>query len=190
MRNCCTGGFFFCGGDTLNEEVILVDIFDHELGSGEKLEVHRQKKLHRAFSLFIADKRGNILLQKRAEGKYHSAGLWCNACCSHPRTGERTRDAVIRRAKEELGIDVDPYELFHFTYYEDFGDLAEYELDHVFLAQYEGELHPDPEEVAEIRWIHVFDLKEELEQHPERFAAWFQIAAPRVLENSFRIWWD
>ena len=97
---------------------------------------------------------------------------------------------MIRRAKEELGIEVDPYELFHFTYYEDFGDLAEYELDHVYLAQFEGELHPDPMEIGEIRWISIFELKKELEMHPERFAAWFQIAAPRVLENSFRIWWD
>ena len=174
----------------MNDDIILVDIFDKETGSAEKMEAHRQKKLHRAFSLFIADKHGNMLLQKRAEGKYHSAGLWCNACCSHPRKGERTRDAVIRRAREELGIDVDPYELFHFTYYEDFGNLAEYELDHVFLAQYEGELHPDPEEVGDLRWISIFELKKELEEHPERFAAWFQIAAPRVLENSFRVWWD
>ncbi len=174
----------------MNDDIILVDIFDKETGSAEKMEAHRQKKLHRAFSLFVADKHGNMLLQKRAEGKYHSAGLWCNACCSHPRIGERTRDAVIRRAREELGIEVDPYELFHFTYYEDFGNLAEYELDHVFLAQYEGELHPDPEEVGDLRWISIFELKKELEEHPERFAAWFQIAAPRVLENSFRVWWD
>ena len=151
----------------MNDDIILVDIFDKETGSAEKMEAHRQKKLHRAFSLFIADKHGNMLLQKRAEGKYHSAGLWCNACCS-----------------------LDPYELFHFTYYEDFGNLAEYELDHVFLAQYEGELHPDPEEVGDLRWISIFELKKELEEHPERFAAWFQIAAPRVLENSFRVWWD
>ena len=174
----------------MSEEIILVDIFDKEIGTGEKLEVHRQKKLHRAFSLFIADGRGNILLQKRAEGKYHSGGLWCNACCSHPRKGERLKEAVARRAKEELGIDIVPHELFHFIYFEDFGDLAEYELDHVFLAQYTGEVQADPSEIAETRWVSIFDLKEELEQHPERFAAWFQIAAPRVLENSFRVWWD
>ena len=148
----------------MSDEIILVDLFDVETGSAEKMDAHRQKKLHRAFSLFVADKRG--------------------------RKGERTRDAVIRRAKEELGIEVDPYEVFHFTYYEDFGDLAEYELDHVYLAQFEGELHPDPMEIGEIRWISIFELKKELEMHPERFAAWFQIAAPRVLENSFRIWWD
>ena len=77
----------------MNDDIILVDIFDKETGSAEKMEAHRQKKLHRAFSLFIADKHGNMLLQKRAEGKYHSAGLWCNACCSHPRKGE-TRGKV------------------------------------------------------------------------------------------------
>ena len=174
----------------MSEEIILVDMFDKEIGTEEKLEAHRQKKLHRAFSLFVADGRGNILLQKRAEGKYHSGGLWCNACCSHPRKGERLKDAVVRRTKEELGIDIDPHELFHFIYFEDFGDLAEYELDHVFLAQYTGEVQADPSEIAETRWVSIFDLKEELEQHPERFAAWFQIAAPRVLENSFRVWWD
>ena len=174
----------------MSQEVILVDIFDNEIGTEEKLQAHREKKLHRAFSLFLSDDRANMLLQKRAEGKYHSGGLWCNACCSHPQSGERTKDAVVRRAKEELGIDVDPYELFHFTYFEDFGDLAEYELDHVFLAQYTGELHVDPEEIAETRWVSIFQLKEELEKHPEQFAAWFQIAAPRVLQNSFRVWWD
>lgn len=174
----------------MKDEVILVDLFDCEIGIMEKMEAHEKRLLHRAFSLFIADGRGNILLQKRATGKYHSAGLWCNACCSHPRNGERLRDAVIRRAEEELGIRVDPHELFHFIYYSDYGNLAEYELDHVFLAQYEGEVTPDPEEAEEIRWISVFDLKKELEAHPEQFTTWFQIAAPRVLENSFRVWWD
>jgi len=173
----------------MNDEIILVDLLDRQIGSGEKMKVHEEKKLHRAFSLFIADNRGNILLQKRAEGKYHSGGLWTNACCSHPRVGERTKDAVIRRCREELGIEVNPYELFHFVYYHDFGDLAEYELDHVFLAQYEGDVRLDPEEASESKWIPVTELKEDLEKHPDSYTVWFQIAAPRVLENAFRSWW-
>src|SRR5271168_1810255 len=114
------------------EEVILVDESDQPLGTMEKMEAHRRAVLHRAFSVFIFNSRGEMLLQQRAPDKYHSAGLWSNACCSHPRPGEETADAASRRLKEELGFTTPLEELFHFTYKSEFGNgLTEYEFDHV-----------------------------------------------------------
>lgn len=166
------------------EEIVLVDLFDRETGYGEKLKVHRERKLHRAFSLFVTDEEGNLLLQKRAEGKYHSGGLWTNACCSHQPRGETLEEAVVRRTREELGIEVVPKELFSFLYFRDFGDLAEYELDHVFLAVYRGnrgDIHPDAGEIGDLQWIRPGDLKQRLEEEPSIFTAWFLTAAPVVL---------
>ena len=171
----------------MREEIILVDLSDHETGTCEKITAHREKRLHRAFSLFVTDGAGHMLIQRRAAGKYHSAGLWCNACCSHPRSGEVLRDAVARRAEEELGLGTFPYgspeEMFSFVYYADFGELAEYEYDHVFLARLDPDtlLHPDPEEIEELRWVTYEDLEEKLISHPGRFSVWFLTAAPRIL---------
>ena len=166
------------------EEIVLVDLFDRETGYGEKQRVHEERALHRAFSLFVTDEEGNLLLQRRAEGKYHSGGLWTNACCSHQRRGETLREAVVRRTREELGIEVVPEELFSFCYFRDFGDLAEYELDHVFLAVYRGDpgdIQPDAGEIGDLLWIRPGDLKRRLEEEPSRFTAWFLTAAPVVL---------
>ncbi|MGI6094471.1 MAG: isopentenyl-diphosphate Delta-isomerase [Lachnospiraceae bacterium] len=164
----------------MNENLIWVDLLDQEIGSGEKLETHRKNQLHRAFSVFVIN--GNkMLIQKRAKGKYHSGGLWANACCSHPRKGETLLEAVPRRMKEELGICCDVKEVFSFVYFQQYEGLSEYEYDHVYLTEYAGEVHPDTEEIEEIRWIAIQDLQKELETHPEQFCAWFLIAAPRVL---------
>lgn len=168
---------------TESGEIILIDLEDRQIGTCEKLRTHREHRLHRAFSLFLVNPDGQMLLQQRAEGKYHSGGLWCNACCSHPRAGEALAEAVPRRAAEELGCSVpQAEELFQFVYYQDYGDLAEYELDHVFLAQAAGPFSPDPEEIQALRWIAPAELEAELLAHPDRFAAWFLIAAPRVLQ--------
>jgi isopentenyl-diphosphate delta-isomerase len=171
----------------MHEEIILVDPYDREIGTCEKITAHRERRLHRAFSLFVTDGAGNLLIQRRAAGKYHSAGLWCNACCSHPRKGEMLADAVSRRAEEELGVpefaDGEPREIFSFVYYADYGELAEYEYDHVFLARLDREtaFHPDPEEIEELSWISLEDLERSLLDHPNRFAIWFLTAAPRVM---------
>jgi len=168
----------------MNESLILVDLFDHELGAEEKLAAHQNQQLHRAFSVFLHHN-GKMLLQRRALHKYHSGGLWANACCSHPRYGMTFEDSVVGRLQEELGItpgSCSPRELFSFVYFCPYDGLSEYEYDHVLLAEYDGPFCPDPEEIMDLRWISFEDLKKELEQNPTAFAAWFLIAAPKVLE--------
>lgn len=167
-----------------SDKLIWVDLFDREIGSGEKLETHVKNQLHRAFSLFIVHD-GKMLIQKRALEKYHSGGLWANACCSHPRWGETLIDAVRKRMEEELGIpqgNCCPEELFSFNYFSQYEGLSEYEIDHVFLADYYGEINVDPDEIMELRWIALEDLQKELEEAPQTFSTWFLIAAPRVIE--------
>ena len=166
-----------------NEKLILVTVDDREIGTLGKEEVHREGLLHRAFSVFLYDGE-RMLLQKRADGKYHSAGLWTNACCSHPRAGERLEEAVHRRLQLECGLDTDVRELFAFTYRTKFADgLCEYEYDHVFLGTYDSTLpvRLDPEEASEYRWVTLSDLKQELLLQPDTFTSWFLIAISRVL---------
>lgn len=165
------------------EKLILVTVDDREIGSLGKEEVHREGLLHRAFSVFLYDGE-RMLLQKRADGKYHSGGLWTNACCSHPRAGEELEDAVHRRLKLECGLDTDVRELFSFTYRTKFAeDLYEYEYDHVFLGTYDSSLpvRMDPEEASDYRWVSLTDLKQELLLKPDTFTSWFLIAVSKVL---------
>lgn len=166
-----------------NDKLILVDLFDNEIGSGEKLETHVKNQLHRAFSVFIVHE-GKMLIQRRALEKYHSGGLWANACCSHPRVGEELVDAVQKRLEEELGItqgNCQLEELFSFNYFSQYDGLSEYEVDHVFLTDYHGEIQVDPDEIMELRWIDLDELQKEMEVEPQKFSTWFLIAAPRVL---------
>lgn len=167
------------------DQLIWVDLFNNEIGSGDKLETHKKNQLHRAFSVFIVHD-GKMLIQKRAAGKYHSAGLWANACCSHPRWGETLADAVQKRMEEELGIPKGscyPEELFSFNYFTMYDGLSEYEIDHVFLVDYDGAMQSDPDEIAELRWVRLEDLKKEMENTPQNFSSWFLIAAPRVIKH-------
>lgn len=164
-------------------KLILVDAADNALGTGEKLAVHRQGLLHRAFSLFLLDGSGRVLLQRRAEGKYHSGGLWTNACCSHPVPELPLSTFVALRAKEELGVTVtDLREMGHFLYYKDFGDgLKEFELDHVFVGRTQDVPRPDPEEVSETAWLTVPEAEADLCCHPERYTAWYPTAFAMAL---------
>lgn len=165
------------------DKLIWVDLSDNEIGTGEKLETHQKNQLHRAFSVYIIHD-GKMLLQRRALGKYHSGGLWANACCSHPRAQETLSEATQKRLQEELGISMGScalQELFSFHYFCPYDGLSEYEIDHVFLGDYDGELVPDEEEIMQLRWVELEELQKELEQHPQQFAAWFLIATPRVL---------
>ena len=165
------------------EKLILVTVDDREIGTLGKEETHRQGLLHRAFSVFLYDGE-RMLLQRRADGKYHSAGLWTNACCSHPRAGETLDEAVHRRMKLELGLDSDVRELFSFTYRTKFADdLYEYEYDHVFLGTYDSSLpvRIDREEASEYRWVGLSELKQELLLRPDTFTSWFLIAVSGVL---------
>lgn len=166
----------------MEDQLILVDTYDKQIGTMGKAEAHRLGKLHRAFSIFII-RDGKVLIQKRRQDKYHSGGLWANTCCSHPRNGESLEHAVHRRLLEEVGFDCPLEELFHFTYRSKYAeDLYEYEIDHVFLGTYHGEVALNPEEVEEIWWIGYEELAKELVENPDQFSSWFQIAAPGVLE--------
>ena len=165
------------------DEIILVDEQDRETGRGEKLAVHRQCLLHRAFSVFLW-REDQLLLQRRAAGKYHSAGLWANTCCSHPRPGEATIAAARRRLREECGIDPPPLrEAFSFIYKADCGGLWEHEFDHVLLGRCPaGPWTPDPAEIAELRWWELDAVSRELTEQPREFAPWFRLAAPKVID--------
>ncbi len=163
------------------DELILVDLFDNETGSMDKTNAHRLGRLHRAFSVFIVHE-GKMLIQRRNKNKYHSGGLWANACCSHPRKGETLEEATSRRLREELGISCNIEELFEFVYFSKYSEeLFEYEYDHVFLGDYTGSLSFNEEEIEELRWIDFQELEEEMLAKPESFSSWFMIAAPRVM---------
>lgn len=163
------------------EEILLVDIDDRPVGHASKEETHRRGLLHRAFSVFILSN-GRMLLQRRSPEKYHSGGLWSNACCSHQRKGERLDEAVHRRMREELSFDCPLAERFRFIYRTSFSNgLIEYELDHVFLGSYDGDIVLDPGEASEYAWVELTELKDRLMRCPEQFSSWFLIAVPRLL---------
>ncbi len=161
------------------ERVILVDKNDRELGSAEKINAHEQGgQLHRAFSVFIRDPQGRIMLQRRAPSKYHFAGLWTNTCCGHPRPGETTPQAATRRLQEEMGIRVELKPLTSFIYkahHEPTG-LTEHEIDHVLVGEFEAEPTLNPDEADDWRWIEPDQLDRELAESPDRFTPWFPIA--------------
>jgi len=158
------------------EYILTVDEKDRETGYMEKMEVHKKGVLHRAFSVLIFNSKGEVLLQKRAEIKYHSPGLWTNSCCSHQREGENLNDAVSRRLKEELGIVCECKEVFKFKYRVEFDNgLIEHEIDHVFIGQYDGNISPNQDEIEEIRWVPLDKLNKEMSENPEDFTYWFQI---------------
>ena len=158
------------------ELMVLVDSDDNELGVMEKIETHKQGLLHRAFSGFVFNNKGELLIQKRSSTKYHNPGIWGNTVCSHPRLGESIEQGVKRRLHEELGFELDFKVLDYFIYKATFPNgLTEHELDHVCVAKYDNqEIIPNPEEVAEIRWISLADLKREIESTPEKFAFWLK----------------
>lgn len=163
------------------EQVILVNEQDEPLGSIEKLEAHRKGFLHRAFSVFIFNNRGEMLLQQRALTKYHSGGLWTNACCSHPAPGEQTTDAVSRRLQQEMGFTTALEKIFEFTYRSEFDNgLTEYEFDHVYAGIYEGTIIPDPVEVKDYCYKNLYEIQTSLTSHPDKYTAWFHIAFPKV----------
>ena len=168
----------------MEEKLVLVDENDQKIGEAEKLEAHQTGKLHRSFSIFVCNSRGEMLLQRRAAGKYHSGGLWTNACCGHPRPGEQTQQAARRRLREEMGFECELKEIFQFIYKVKLDrDLCEYEFDHVFFGIYEGEVTPAPEEVSEFKWVSPPALTEDVKKHPEHYTEWFKIALERALKS-------
>ena len=163
------------------ENVILVDEQDRAVGTMEKMEAHRKGRLHRAFSVFVFDNQSRLLLQQRALHKYHSAGLWTNTCCSHPRADEDTQHAAIRRLQEEMGMQTDLVGAFTFHYRAVFENgLIEHELDHVFLGTSNETPVINPDEVAGFRWLGLAEIEQEVAAQPDRFTAWFKHIYRRV----------
>lgn len=163
------------------EHVILVDEHDEEIGIMEKMEAHEKAVLHRAFSVFIFNAKGEMLLQQRADTKYHSGGLWTNACCSHPRPGEKIIDAATRRLPEELGFKASLSKVFHFTYSAPFDNgLTEHEFDHVFVGTFDGVIQPNPAEVQDYCFKTMDDIAASLETTPALYTVWFHVAFPKI----------
>ena len=166
------------------ERVILVDENDNPLGTMEKMEAHEKGVLHRAFSVFIFNNKGEMLLQQRAFSKYHSGGLWTNTCCSHPREGEPTINAAHRRLQEEMGFDCDIEKVFDFIYKKELDQgLTEHELDHVFIGEFEGEVCFNKEEVNAYAYISIQNLLEEVSQRPQQYTEWFKICLNEVVKR-------
>ena len=165
----------------LDENVVLVDAEDREVGTASKLDAHRTGQLHRAFSVIVFDSSGEMLLQRRAAVKYHSAGLWSNSCCGHPRPGEPLTNAAERRLREELGLDVPLTPKFSFVYEAALeGGMHEHELDHVFVGYSDAVPVPDPAEVSEWRRVSLEDLQREMSADPAAFTVWFHILMRRI----------
>ncbi|MCW3079325.1 isopentenyl-diphosphate Delta-isomerase [Segetibacter sp.] len=165
------------------EEVILVTEQDEQVGSMEKMEAHRKGALHRAFSVFIFNERNEMLLQQRALVKYHSGGLWTNACCSHPRPGEDVEAAALRRLHEELGFTTTLTKIFDFHYNAAFDNgLIEHEFDHVYVGIYSGKINPNPSEVKDYCYKKMDELSATIQSYPHKYTAWFCIAFPKVAE--------
>jgi len=158
------------------EQVILVDEQDRQIGLMEKIEAHEKAVLHRAFSVFILNEKGELMLQQRAYDKYHCGGLWTNTCCSHQRDGETTLEAAKRRLFEEMGFVTELKEKFSFIYKAPFDNgLTEHELDHVLVGFYEGVPKLNPKEAASWKWIAIEDVKSQIKTKPEKFTPWFKI---------------
>jgi len=164
------------------ETVVLVDERDHEVGVAAKMDAHERGLLHRAFSVFVLNGRGQVLLQRRADDKYHSGGLWTNTACGHPRPGEPVAAAARRRLREEMGIDCALVPAGAFVYRAEVGPLVEHELDHVFHGRHDAAPHPDPAEVGGWCWIGVDAALADAREHPERYTPWFALALAELID--------
>lgn len=159
----------------MSEMIVLVDEQGEKIGTGEKIDVHRKGLLHEAFSVFVFNKKGEVLLQKRAAEKYHSGGLWANTSCSHVREDEALERAVHRCLLHEMGFDCELKKVFSFTYKKEFDNgLTEYEYDHVFVGQYDGTVDPNFSEVSDYRWVSWESFLDEIKNHPEKFVYWLK----------------
>ncbi len=164
------------------DTLILVDSSDKEIGYEQKEKCHRNPvPLHRAFSIFIFNRNGELLIQKRNSKKKTWGGFWSNTCCSHPRKGEAVLEAAKRRLKEELGFAADLRYLFKFEYDAKCDNTwGEHELDHVFVGEYDGKVAPNRDEVEDCRWIDIDELKADMKKRPEKYTPWFRICIDRV----------
>lgn len=158
------------------EQVVLVDEQDHPIGLMEKQAAHIGPHLHRAFSVFIFNSEGELLMQQRALSKYHSPGLWTNTCCSHPRDGETLAEATSRRLMEEMGMRCEMHEVYTFIYKAPVGQgLTEHEFDHVWIGRSDDTPQINREEVESWKYMSLSDLKKDIQLHPELYTEWFKI---------------
>jgi isopentenyl-diphosphate Delta-isomerase len=168
------------------QEVILVSEKDEVLGTMEKMQAHKTGVLHRAFSVFIFNPKGQMLLQQRALEKYHGGRLWSNTCCSHPYPGEEIEEAACRRLQEEMGFGTSLKKVFEFVYKTEVENgLIEHEYDHVFAGVYEGAISINKTEVADYCFEEMEKLSWAIKEQPEKFTTWFRIAFPTIEK-----WWQ
>ena len=167
------------------EQVVLVDGEDNECGLEEKFAAHRNPaKLHRAFSVYVFNEKGQLLIQKRNHDKKTWPGFWSNTCCSHPRPNEAVASAAQRRLQEELGFTCDVKFLFSLQYEAQFdADWGEYEFLHVLLGYYNGSVNPDPSEVEEFAFVDLDGLRDDMKATSGKYTPWFKICLPRVLSH-------
>ncbi|MFK8061290.1 MAG: isopentenyl-diphosphate Delta-isomerase [Polaribacter sp.] len=168
----------------MEEQVVLVDEKDNQIGLMPKMEAHEKAVLHRAFSVFIFNKKGELMLQQRAASKYHSPLLWTNTCCSHQRDGESNLEAGRRRLQEEMGFVTDIKEVFSFIYKAPFDNgLTEHELDHVMVGNFDEKPTINKEEVEDYKWMTLEDVKTDMEENPQEYTAWFKIIFDKSYEK-------
>jgi len=168
----------------MEEKVILVDKQDNPIGLMPKMEAHEKGVLHRAFSVFILNNAGDLMLQQRALHKYHSPGLWTNTCCSHQRDGESNIAAGQRRLYEEMGFVTPLREVTSFIYKAPFDNgLTEHELDHIMIGQYNHEPIINTDEVADWKWMPIDAVRDDINQHPQNYTVWFIIIFEQFYEK-------
>lgn len=166
----------------VQEQVILVDEQDNQIGLMEKIEAHEKAVLHRAFSVFVFNDKGELMLQQRAKDKYHSPLLWTNTCCSHQRDGETNIGAGKRRLQEEMGFVCELKEVFSFIYKAPFNNgLTEHEFDHVMVGRFNNEPKPNKKEAGSYKWMTLESVREDIDKNPEKYTAWFKI----IFEKSY-----
>jgi isopentenyl-diphosphate delta-isomerase len=168
----------------MNDLLILVDENDNEIGLMEKLSVHQTGSLHRAFSVFIFNSKGELLLQQRADDKYHSGGLWTNTCCSHPVNGEQIKSTIKKRLKEEMGIECETDFQFSFIYKTEFSNgLTEHELDHVYFGKSDQLPVPNIFEAKDWKYIDLEQLRQSIDKNPQDYSYWLKICLPQVIKK-------
>lgn len=168
------------------DQVVLVDRMDNALGSMDKIEAHIKGELHRAFSVFLFNSKGEMLIHQRAAEKYHGANLWTNACCSHPQWNEDIKTSALERLDYEMGLECNIIPSFSFLYNTPVENgLIEHEFDHVFIGHTDKVPNPRKEEVQDFKWILPSNLLEEIESEPTLFTTWFKMALPRVTTRNY-----
>jgi isopentenyl-diphosphate delta-isomerase len=172
----------------MEEQVILVDINDNQVGLMPKMEAHEKAVLHRAFSVFIFNKKGELMLQQRAAHKYHSPLLWTNTCCSHQRNGETNLEAGTRRLQEEMGFTTAIKEVFSFIYKAPFDNgLTEHELDYVLIGYFDDEPNLNKEEAEAYKWMTLKDVKSDIDKNPSIYTEWFKIIFDKSFSKIFSL---